>query len=150
VNAVAVLQPQRATLPFAPVTELSRPFWDGCAEGELRFQRCDACGCATFPPAVRCRTCLAAGPRWVRARGHAHLYSWTVVWRPVTEAFAVPYVPAIVDLVEDVQMMTNLVGLDPGDISPGMALEVVFHRVDGSATLPYFQPRAAGPAARVE
>ena len=31
-----------AVLP--QVDDLNRPFWDGCAAGELRLQRCAGCG----------------------------------------------------------------------------------------------------------
>jgi uncharacterized OB-fold protein len=136
------LLPQSAALPVAPATELSRPFWDGCEAGELRFQHCDGCGAAVFPPSGNCRSCLGDDLRWVAGSGYAVLYSWTVVWRPVTKAFEAPYVPAIVDVAEGFQMLTNLVGLELENIGAEMPLQVTFHRVDGSLTLPYFMPRA--------
>ncbi|WP_261567337.1 Zn-ribbon domain-containing OB-fold protein [Frankia gtarii] len=137
-----ILKPQVAAAPSAAATERSRPFWTGCDAGELRFQRCDGCGAAVFPPSGNCRSCLGGDLQWVASSGHAVLYSWTVVWRPVTKAFEAPYVPAIVDVDEGFQMLTNLVGLELEDIVAAMPLQVTFHRVDGALTLPYFMPRA--------
>ena len=47
---------------------------------------------------------------------------------------------AIVELEEGWHMLTNLVGLDVGDVRIGMPVEVVFHRVSDEVTLPYFRP----------
>jgi uncharacterized OB-fold protein len=135
-----LLVPQHATLPHAEPGPVTRPFWDGCAVGELRFQRCRRCQAAQFPPAELCRTCLGADLAWERSAGAGTLYSWTVVYRPVTPAFGVPYAPAIVDLHEGYQMMTNLIGVTPEAIRPGLAVEVELHETGGGLYLPYFRP----------
>ncbi|NKR63394.1 hypothetical protein GS486_07760 [Rhodococcus hoagii] len=43
-----LLAPQRAGIPLPEPTVLSKPFWDGCVAGELRYQRCTACGHRAF------------------------------------------------------------------------------------------------------
>jgi uncharacterized OB-fold protein len=139
----APLLPQRGDLPHAEPGPLTRPFWDGCAAGELRFQRCRGCRAAQFPPSEVCRACLGTDLSWERAAGTGTLYSWTVVHRPVTPAFAVPYAPAIIDLDEGHQMISNLIGLAPGRIVPGLPVQVEFHPAGGGLRLPYFRPRAA-------
>ncbi len=35
----------------------SGPYWEGTRAGELRFQRCRACGTANFGPGIGCRAC---------------------------------------------------------------------------------------------
>jgi DUF35 OB-fold domain, acyl-CoA-associated len=55
----------------------------------------------------------------------------------------VPYAPAIVDLDEGYQMMTNLIGLPPAAITPGLPVQVEFHETGRGLHLPYFRPRAA-------
>jgi uncharacterized protein len=140
----APLAPQRGDLPHAEPGPLTRPFWNGCAAGELLFQRCHGCRAAQFPPAEICRACLGADLAWERSVGLGTLYSWTVVYRPVTPAFdVVPYAPAIVDLNEGYQMMTNLIGLAPDAITAGLAVQVEFHETGNGLHLPYFRPRAA-------
>jgi uncharacterized protein len=133
----AHLQPQRGPVPHA-ITPLSLPFWQGCRSNELRYQRCTACGAANFPPTEHCRECLSDELGWTAGGGVGEIYSWTVVHRPVTAEFSPPYAPAIVTLDEGYQMLTNIVGVGPGDLRIGMRVRVQFHAVDGDLTLPYF------------
>jgi uncharacterized OB-fold protein len=131
------LQPQTGPLPHAN-SQLSVPFWQGCQSRELRYQRCDACGLANFPPTEQCRQCLSAELRWTKSAGVGEIYSWTVVYRPVTPEFEPPYAPAIVTLDEGYQMLTNVVGVAPGDLAIGMRVQAHFHVVGPDLTLPYF------------
>ncbi|OBI87594.1 Zn-ribbon domain-containing OB-fold protein [Mycobacterium sp. 1245805.9] len=131
------LRPQTGPVPHAS-SELSVPFWQGCGAGELRYQRCEACGLSNFPPTENCRQCLSPELRWECSDGVGEIYSWTVVHRPVTAEFEPPYAPAIVTLDEGYQMLTNIVGVDPGDLAIGMRVRVQFHTVGADVTLPYF------------
>ncbi|OBB68530.1 Zn-ribbon domain-containing OB-fold protein [Mycobacterium sp. 852014-50255_SCH5639931] len=131
------LRPQTGPVPHAS-SHLSVPFWEGCRSGELRYQRCEACGLANFPPTEHCRQCLSAQVRWERSAGQGDIYSWTVVHRPVTAEFEPPYAPAIVTLDEGYQMLTNVVGVAPEDLRIGMRVRVQFHAVGPDVMLPYF------------
>lgn len=131
------LQPQTGPVPHAS-SQLSAPFWDGCRAGELRYQHCESCGTANFPPTEHCRQCLSADLRWQPSGGVGEIYSWTVVYRPVTANFAPPYAPAIVTLDEGYQLLTNVIGVAPGDLAIGLRVWVQFHAVGSGVTLPYF------------
>ncbi|MCW2661001.1 MAG: hypothetical protein JWP83_2153 [Mycobacterium sp.] len=131
------LRPQTGPVPHAS-SELSLPFWQGCGARELRYQCCESCGLPNFPPTEHCRQCLSAELRWERSGGLGEIYSWTVVHRPVTAEFEPPYAPAIVTLDEGYQMLTNVVGVAPGDLAIGMRVRVQFHAVGTDVTLPYF------------
>jgi uncharacterized protein len=131
------LRPQTGPVPHA-CSQVSVPFWEGCRSDELRYQRCEGCGAANFPPAEHCRNCLSAGLRWERSGGVGEVYSWTVVHRPVTAEFQPPYAPAIVTLDEGYQMLTNVVGVAPDELAIGMRVRVQFHAVGPDVTLPYF------------
>jgi uncharacterized OB-fold protein len=131
------LRPQSGPVPHAS-SELSVPFWQGCSAGELRYQCCESCGAANFPPTEHCRQCLSAELSWERSGGRGEIYSWTVVHRPVTAEFEPPYAPAIVTLDEGYQMLTNVVGVAPADLAIGMRVQVQFHAVGADVTLPYF------------
>ncbi len=131
------LQPQAGPLPHAS-SQVSVPFWQGCQSEELRYQRCDACGLANFPPTEHCRQCLSAELRWAKSGGAGEIYSWTVVYRPVTPEFEPPYAPAIITLDEGYQMLTNIVGVAPTDLAIGIRVCVHFHVVGPDLTLPYF------------
>jgi uncharacterized OB-fold protein len=133
---------QQAGIPLPRPTAVSRPFWEGCQRGELLFQRCQRCGTANFLPTPACRACLSADLQWVRSDGRGTVYSWTVVHRPQTPAFTVPYAVAIIDVDEGYQMMSNLIGLPPEDVRVGLPVEVDFRRLTDEITLPYFRPRS--------
>jgi uncharacterized protein len=135
------LRPQTGPLPHAS-SGVSVPFWQGCREGELRYQRCAACGLANFPPTEHCRQCLSADVSWQRSDGVGEVYSWTLVHRPVTAEFEPPYAPAIVALDEGYQMLTNIVGVAAEDLAIGMSVQAQFHEVGEDVTLPYFTARS--------
>jgi len=131
------LNPQTGPVPHAS-SHVSAPFWEACRSGELRYQRCQSCGLSNFPPTEHCRQCLSDHLVWTPSGGFGEIYSWTVVYRPVTAEFAPPYAPAIVTLDEGYQMLTNIVGLAPDELAIGMRVQVEFHAVGPDVTLPYF------------
>lgn len=123
-------------------TPETQPFWDGCAAGELRVQRCRSCTRHYFYPRPSCPHCGSADTEWVTTQGTATLYSYVVNHRPAP-GFAEdgPYVIAVVQLPEGVRMMSNLVNVDPDpeQLPLDLPLQVVFER-RGSVWLPQFEP----------
>jgi uncharacterized OB-fold protein len=138
-----VLEPQTG-IPLNPTTAITAPFWDGCAEGELRYQRCADCGTANFTPTELCRGCSSRELAWSTSTGRGSVYTWTVVHRPVTPSFTTPYAVAIVDLDDGYRMLTNIIGIEPQDIHEGLRVRVDPHPVGGDRVLPYFRPDADG------
>jgi hypothetical protein len=135
-----VLQPQAGKLPHARPGPVTAPFWVGCRQSELRYQRCGACGAVAFPPLEFCRECQARDQRWERGSGRGVLYSWTVVSRPVTPAFTAPYAPAIVTLDEGYRMITNIINTTVRELRRDLPVRVVFSEVGNGLVLPYFEP----------
>jgi uncharacterized OB-fold protein len=140
---VTMLGPQRNVAGLPPMTVLSRPFWEGCARGELLFQRCADCGGATHTPAVVCAHCTSGAMAWEASSGLGQVYSWTTVWRPVTPEFEAPYVALIVELEEGWHMVSNLVGCEHDAVAVGLPVEVTFAESGDGRALPYFRPRPA-------
>lgn len=136
------LEPHRAGVPLPRPTVVSKPYWEGCARGELIYQRCGDCRAAIFAPAATCRRCLAKRLTWELSAGLGRIYSWSTVWRPQSPAFATPYVAAIVDLDEGYQMLANVVGCTPEEVSVGLRVAVEFHPIGEGFVLPYFSPVA--------
>lgn len=134
------LVPQPATIPPPTPSAHSAPYWEGARQGELRFQRCTACGRAEFDPSIICRKCGARTLTWERSAGLGTIYSWTVVWRPQQPSFVVPYAPAIVDMDEGYQILANVVGCDVAELAVGRRVAVEFHPVADGYALPYFRP----------
>jgi len=120
----------------------TRPFWDGCAAGELRIQRCTDCDQAYFYPRPVCPACGSVRVEWFTASGRATLYSYVINHRPAPgfddEA---PYAIAVVQLAEGPRMMTNLTGVPntPDDLVLDMPLQVTFTQ-RGDISLPLFTP----------
>ena len=135
---MSVLTPQIGDIPRPVPGPVSAPYWDGCRAHVLRFQRCGSCRAATHTPSMLCANCASRDLAWVDSSGRGEIYSWTRVWRPVTPAFEVPYVPLIVTMEEGWWMLANLVGCEPDDVAVGRPVEVEFHTFDDGFTLPYF------------
>ena len=124
-------------------TSETAPYWEGCRQHQLRIQCCTSCHQYQFFPRIYCSKCFSENVEWVNASGRAKLLSFTIVRRPVSPAFAdqVPYVVALVTLEEGPQMMTNIVGCAPEDVTIGMPLEVTFEDWSQTISIPKFRPR---------
>jgi uncharacterized OB-fold protein len=137
---MTLLRPQSPGTP-APVPSLfSAQYWEGCAQGELRYLRCSSCHLAIADAARICWRCHSRDLRWEESGGRGRLYSWTIVWRPQTPAFQVPYSVAIVQLDEGIFVVSSVIGCAPEDLAEGMELAVEFHPVNDAMKLPYFRP----------
>ena len=82
---------------------------------------------------------------WEEASGDAVLYTWSVVHQNDLPPFPerVPYVAAVVDLVEGPRLMTNVVDCDPETLAVGMALRVAYEDRTDEVTVPVFIPAPA-------
>lgn len=138
---MSLLIPQSGDIPLPVPGPLSEPYWQGCRDGVLRYQRCLDCGAATHTPALMCAACASMSLEWVDSSGQGEIFSWTRVWRPVTPAFETPYVPIIVAMDEGWSILSNLVGCDHEEVAIGQRVKVVFHRCGGldDMVLPYFE-----------
>ena len=121
-------------------TPETQPFWDGCAAGELRLQRCTSCDAHYFPPRPFCPDCLSDDVTWEAVSGRGTLHTYVINHRPAP-GFEAPYAIAVVELEEGPRMMTNIVGVDqtPEALVLDMPLEVTFEG-RGEVQLPLFRP----------
>jgi uncharacterized OB-fold protein len=129
--------------PVVPVANFdSQPFWDGCLEGELRLQRCGACGTFRHPPSPICPHCLSDRHDWVAASGRGTVYSFVVVRETRARGWdkMVPYVLAVIALDEGPRMLSNLTDVAPEAVKIDMPVEVTFEELDGTTRLPLFRP----------
>ena len=113
---------------------LARHFWQGCAQGELRYQRCARCGAAQFHARPFCARCGAA-PGWAVSAGLGTVDAATRVTRAPTAEFAAiaPYDLLLVDLDEGFRMMAHGA---PG-LAIGQRVRLGFRR-HGERVLPCF------------
>lgn len=122
-----------------------RPFWTGGARGELTFWRCQSCGHYLHPPAPVCPVCLSRDLTPKAVSGQGTVVSFTVNHRAWNRTVPVPYVVALVELAEQqgLRLIANLVGADPGTLTVGLPVRVIFEHED-DVWLPSFQPDQAG------
>lgn len=127
-----------------PVPDVeTRPFWDACREGRLTLQRCTNCGHRRFPPTFYCAKCNSAEHEWIESTGRGRVFSWIVVRHPVPReiyAVDVPYVVALIELDEGVRIASNIVGIEPEEVTANMAVRAIFKPVTPDVTLPIFEP----------
>jgi uncharacterized OB-fold protein len=107
------------------------------------YQRCQDCSQPVFDPAPMCRWCNSTALVWQQSAGLGTVYSWTVAWRPQSPAFRTPYCPAIIDMDEGYQILSNVIGCWCNQVFVGMRVQVEFHDY-GELALPYFRPARPG------
>jgi len=127
--------------PIAPtVTDVNRGFWEGADAGELRVQRCGACGYLRYPSAAWCPECLSEDSEWQRLSGRGTVLSTLVFHQAYHPAWKdrIPYNVVLVQLDEGPRMISNVTPLGSVDIPVGTPVRVVFER-EGEASIPRFE-----------
>jgi uncharacterized protein len=131
----------------APMLPLVSPdtafFWAGTAAGELRIQRCTACGALRHPPGAMCPSCGSGDLGYVVAAGTGIVYSYVVHHHPPVPGKTLPIVIALVELAEGVRMVGELAGVSPEEVSVGMPVAVSYVPAAEGVTLPVWRPAGA-------
>ncbi|MGI8757093.1 MAG: Zn-ribbon domain-containing OB-fold protein [Acidimicrobiales bacterium] len=125
-----------------PVTDLTRPFWDATRERRFLVQWCSACEAPIFYPREACPACLGSDLAWRPSTGRGTVYAVSVQHRPANPTMAerVPYAVALVDLDDDIRIMTNVIDCDPTGVAPGQAVELAWEPLSDGRHLPQFHP----------
>lgn len=137
--------PQRAAAgpgerrPRPAINDDTRFFWEGVARGELLVQRCTSCGRLRHPPRPACGRCRSLDWEPQRMSGRGEVYSFVVHHYPPVPGFEPPFAVALVRLDEGPRIVSNIVGVAPGDVHVGMRVMVTFVRIDDELTLPMFE-----------
>lgn len=98
------------------MTAVSQPFWDGLAHGQFLLACCQDCHRLSFPPRTVCPGCHGQNFTWQQASGNGVIYSVTrIQTSPPVYDFLTPTSLAIVDLEEDVRLLTRVL---PGNRAP--------------------------------
>ena len=125
--------------PIPKVTELNRPYFEGCAQGELRLRVCLRCEARFRFAHAWCPRCWSPELAWEQASGLGKVSHFSVVYQPPSDAFEVPYVLALIELSEGVTMMSN-VKCKPDEVRIGLPVRVTFEK-RGEVYLPMFVPQ---------
>jgi uncharacterized OB-fold protein len=118
----------------------NREFWSSGGSGSLRLPFCDACDFWIFPPAALCSVC-GGEAEYRPVSGRGSVFTYTVNHHAFNPEVAVPYVIAIVELVEQegLRFTTNIVNCQPEAVTVGLSVRVLFE-AQGDIFVPVFEP----------
>ncbi len=133
--------PSPDAIPRPDPSGADAEFWSALRDGELRFERCAACGTLRHPPRPVCAHCGSRATEWVTSAGSGEVWSFTVIHAPTLPAFIdqVPYGAVVVRLDEGVFVVSNLLDCPVDELTVGDRVELVPTRVDDELTLPLFR-----------
>jgi uncharacterized OB-fold protein len=112
------------------------------ARGELRLQRCTACGRAIFYPRLLCHYCGSIELEWFAPSGRGRVHSTSTVrpWKGASEAYDV----SLVDLEEGARLLSRVVEVAPGEVAIGMEVEAFVGELGGEPVVLFRPLRRAG------
>ena len=128
--------------PMPPDSDLSRPYWEAAAKGELLIQGCASCGTLRHYPRLLCDQCYSDEVSWTVASGRGTIHSWTVAHHAFHPAFIaeLPYTIVTVDLEEGPRALGRWSGETPTIEQP---VQGHFQDGDGMPEL-IFEPSIEG------
>lgn len=130
-------------MPVPEPTADDAGFWAHCREHRLCFQACADCGRVRHPPTPLCSVCLSSRVTWRAAPATGVLYSYSVAFHPTLSILrdSLPYIIALVIFPEldNVRLVTNIVGADPATIEVGAAVELHWEEAANGFPLPRFR-----------
>ena len=117
-------------------------FWEYCAAGELRIQRCDACGHRSWPPVESCERCDHRQLTWQLTSGLGRVVSWCTFERQYYPELDVPWDTILVELDEGPLFISNPQGFTNEELAQGTRVRVAFLDCEddtGTFRLPVFE-----------
>jgi uncharacterized OB-fold protein len=121
--------------PIPYVDSDNKPFYDGCARGELWMQRCLDTKKFQFYPRP-CSVYTGGKIEWVKCSGKGTIHTYSVIRRNFPEPYfepLTPYVVAIIETEEGVRMMSNVTGCALEDVKIGMSVAAHFGCISEAA-----------------
>lgn len=115
-------------------------FWNGLREHQLLIQRCTGCGALRNPPRPMCPKCRSLEWDTIESSGRGIVYSYVMPHQPRFPFFEYPYIVALVELDEGVRLVSNLVDIEPADVTVGMPVQVCYETFEDDLVLHQFRP----------
>lgn len=130
-------------------------YFEACARGEFRLQKCKACGLLRYPPGTACPWCTGMDFEWTLVEGKGEVHSYGEVHQAIQPQFRAhtPYLILLVDLDtqkgtptpdEAIRVIGNLVTPE-GEMAPpelvrnvgiGSRVRMVFARAGENMAIP--------------
>ena len=128
-------------MPLPQPTRDNIAFYEATRRGELRFQRCSACGRFRHYPRPICPECLSRDYTWELSTGRGRVYTWTIARGPTLPAFEdkLPYNVVDVLMDEGVHFVSEVLDCPPEEIRADMRVEAVFVEASDEIVLVKFR-----------
>ena len=119
----------------------TREFWAATKANEFRYQQCENCDTIVFYPRRHCTTCTAGDLKWKTSAGIGTVYTYSVVRQSYHPFFRnlVPYTVAWIDLDEGPRIISNVIGIEPGDVTIGQRVQIEWEEHE-NLNIPLFKP----------
>lgn len=116
----------------------AEPYWKALQENRLTYQCCCSCNLAVWPAHSFCPHCGANKLEWKESSGRGTVYSYSVVMRGPTPAWAAitPYAVGFIHMEEDYYLFSQIEA-EPEDIAIGKPVRLQFQQ-RGNQNLPMF------------
>ena len=100
----------------------------------LQGEECTQCGAKYFPARPVC-TCGSTEFKPYKLAERGEVVTWTVIGNaPIGFEKYVPYVVALIELEDGCKLLSQVVDIDPAEISSGLRVEVVFRKIKEDGT----------------
>jgi uncharacterized OB-fold protein len=142
-------------MPVPGVNAETNGWWAAAAGHRLVVQRCTDCGQTRHPPGPICPRCRSTASEWFDLPGTGTVFSFTVVRQAFIASLAdhIPYVVIAVELdgiepadgAGGARLVSNLIDIDPADVSIGMEIEVAWEDMGPELAVPRFRPKGSQP-----
>jgi uncharacterized OB-fold protein len=136
-----VVRGEEWTRPTPAKDNISAPYWEAAARGELVIQRCRDCGHRQFYARALCTEC-GGEPEWETASGRGTVHTFTVIRQNHAKPFRdeLPYIVAMIELEEGPRMMGNVTGCAVEDVHVGLPVEVYMVEAEDDLAVPFWRP----------
>jgi uncharacterized OB-fold protein len=124
-------------------------FWAACAKGELRLQRCGACGRLSWPVTRACEHCGSDALSWERMSGRGRLASWCAIVQDYYRGLLpLPWPTILIELEEGAMFVSNPHGFGWDDFRLDLPVKLAFIDCEDDAgpfRLPVFERLDGAP-----
>jgi uncharacterized protein len=118
-------------------------WWEAAADHRLVVQRCTGCGQTRHPPGPVCPRCRSSASEWSALAGTGTVYTFTVVRQAFIPSLTdkLPYVVVAVELdgAQGARIVSNLVEVEPEEVTVGMPVEVAWEDMGPELAVPRFR-----------
>lgn len=108
----------------------TKEYWDGLRRNELHIKQCSACKTYCHPRRMVCPTCMSNALGWVVAEGKGKIYSYSVVYRPLSPKLKGPYAVGMIELKEGLVIFGRIKPADEKVLKIGANVNLSFNPDD--------------------